>query len=496
MKFGPAHSTIDTVFDSMAEAMQWIRDPKLRVIADALPDGLVIVDQRGLVGLINSAAEAINQVNRTSQIGQPLSLFTRDSALDSGTLVSAYQERAKVSRVVKAADGREFLLTTRPLRNKEGDVVFYVIVQRNLDSIRRRSESNDDTAEFVGIFDCPQVAGRSAEPVIFDPKTAAIVEHAVRALTLNCRVLLIGESGVGKTEVAKYLCDQVMGPAAPFVHVNCGSIPETLFESEMFGYERGAFTGALQRGKAGLIEAANGGLLFLDEIGEIPLTCQAKLLKFLEDGVLQRVGSTGVRRVRVQVIAATNRNLEEMIAAGRFRRDLFYRLTAVTLRLPPLRERRSAIPALIDLFLERMGRRRGTPIVPSEACLHRLNEYHYPGNIRELQNIVEHLAVVSGVTAEEEHLPPSVRIPSAGRLVPLLEEMPCAVAAAGLEPASRPGESEIAPQLELKEQVRRFETHLIQQAIQRLGSKRKAAAALGVDVATIVRKSKEMQLSS
>jgi len=483
----------------MAEAMQWIRDPKLKVIADALPDGLIVVDQRGLVGLINSAAEAINQVNRASQLGRPFSLIARDSALDYGPVVAAYQDGTKISRVVKAADGREFLLTARPLRNKDGDVVFYVIVQRNLESIRRRSESSEELAQFVGIFDRPPVGGRSSDQAIFDPKTAAVVEHAVKALSLNCRVLLVGESGVGKTEVAKHLYDRVMSPGAPFVHVNCGSIPETLFESEMFGYERGAFTGALQRGKVGLIEAADGGLLFLDEVGEIPLTCQAKLLKFLEDGVLQRVGATGVRRVRVQVIAATNRDLEEMIAAGQFRRDLFYRLTAVTLRLPPLRERRSAIPDLIHLFLERLGRRRGAPIVLSEECLRHLYEYDYPGNIRELQNIVEHLAVVSDATAEEKHLPSGVRSRPGARLAPLLEALPrpgtspCAARQAG----GSVGElAEFSPQLQLKEQVRRYEVHLIHQAIQRLGSKRKAAAALGVDIATIVRKSKEAELLS
>lgn len=491
MKFGPAHSTIDTVFDSMAEATQWIREPKLRVIADALPDGVIIVDQRGLVGLINSAAEAINQVKRANQLGQPFTLFARDSALDYGSLVGAYSEGAKTSRVVKGVDGREFLLTTRPLRNKDGEVVFYLIVQRSLEGGHDRFDPSDRPGQLVGVFDRPSSGCRLAEPVIFDPKTAAIVHHAVKALNLNCRVLLVGESGVGKTEVAKHLFEQVMQADAPFVHVNCGSIPETLFESEMFGYERGAFTGALQRGKTGLIEAANGGLLFLDEIGEIPLTCQAKLLKFLEDGLLQRVGGTGIKRVRVQIIAATNRNLEEMIAAGQFRRDLFYRLTAVTLQLPPLRDCPTMIPRLLDMFLDRLGRRRGARLTLGESCRRRLLEYDYPGNIREMQNIVEHLAVVSDATAEEEHLPPSVLD---GGSLALGRQAFTACSCGTHGSASALGEA--FPHFELKEQVKQYEVHLIREAIRRLGSKRKAAAALGVDIATIVRKSKEPQFLS
>ena len=479
----------------MAEAMQWVRDPRLGVIADALPDGLIVVDQRGLVALVNSAAEAINQVNRASQLGQPFSLFARESALDYTALIASHRDGTNVSQVVKATDGCEFLITGRPLRNKEGDVVFYMIVQRNLETIQRRIESGGEPRQLVGLFDRPSADSRSVETVVFDGTTAAIVNHAIKALKLNCRVLLVGESGVGKTEVAKHLYDQVMAPGTPFVHVNCGSIPETLFESEMFGYERGAFTGALQRGKPGLIESANGGVLFLDEVGEIPLTCQAKLLKFLEDGVLQRVGATSSSRVRVQVIAATNRDLEEMIAAGQFRRDLFYRLTTVTLRLPPLREYRSVIPELIELFLRRLERRRGAPLILSEGCLRRLKEYDYPGNIREMQNILEHLAVVSDTTAGEEQLPAAVlkherRIPAHSVGGVFGQEF--AACGCAFDRTERSGDEGL-PRLVLREQVRRYEISLIHDAIQRLGSKRKAAAALGVDIATIVRKSKEVQ---
>jgi len=237
-----------------------------------------------------------------------------------------------------------------------------------------------------------------------------------------------------------------------------------LFESEMFGYERGAFTGALQGGKKGLIETAGGGTLFLDEIGEIPLVSQAKLLKFLEDGTVQRIGAAAQRRVDVRVVAATNRELTAMVAEGSFRRDLYHRLKVVTITVPPLRQQRDQIGPLLDLMLARTNAGRTPALALDAACRARLLAHDFPGNVRELAHVIERLGVVADAVAGLDDLAgdPDFAVP--------------------VDAVSRADEGG------LKAQVQAFEDGLIDEAVRTLGSKRAAARALGVDIGTVVRK--------
>ena len=248
----------------------------------------------------------------------------------------------------------------------------------------------------------------------------------------------------------------------------------------MFGYEKGAFTGALQSGKKGLIESAEGGTLFLDEIGEIPLHSQAKLLKFLEDGIVQRIGGRTGRKVRARVISATNRDLWALVRDGRFRRDLYYRLAVITLELTPLRDQPALIDHLVDHFTGATNQMRSPALTISPDCRARFKAYGFPGNIRELHNLIQHLSVVAGSEAETGHLPPHVSRPSTGADGDFRTEPP-PVSVDETAPAVRP----------LKEQVRSYERGLIENAIRRFGSKRKAAHALGVDIGTVVRKTRK-----
>jgi DNA-binding NtrC family response regulator len=249
-------------------------------------------------------------------------------------------------------------------------------------------------------------------------------------------VLLLGESGTGKQGVARMLHEQSARAAGPFVELNCSAIPENLVESELFGHERGAFSDARER-KPGLVEIADGGTLFLDEIGDLGLPAQAKVLTFLEQRTFRRIGGTTVRRVDTRVVAATNRNLEEMVQARTLREDLYYRLNAITVRLPPLRERRRDIPPLAQHFLAESSRelgRRYRAIAPEAMNI--LERYQWPGNVRELRSIItravllndaevllaEQLPVelVSAVLAA----PPVLAAPGAeARSIPTLEEM-------------------------------------------------------------------------
>ncbi|MCA1628944.1 MAG: sigma-54 dependent transcriptional regulator [Acidobacteria bacterium] len=223
----------------------------------------------------------------------------------------------------------------------------------------------------------------------------ALVQMAEQAARLDSTVVITGESGTGKDVLASFIHAQSARASEPMIRVNCGALPEQLFESEFFGHEKGAFTGATVL-KRGLIEAAEGSTLFLDEIGELPAPMQVKLLHFLENGRFRRVGSTRDRAADVRIIAATNRRLAEDVQQGRFRADLFYRLNVISLHVPPLRERREDIPALIDNFLPLYRERFKRPALSlSDDARRRLSEHDWRGNVRELRNTLERAAALS-----------------------------------------------------------------------------------------------------
>ena len=264
--------------------------------------------------------------------------------------------------------------------------------------------------ELVKEYSFQNMIGNSqAMHVIFD-----LVKRVSQAPT---NVLITGESGTGKEVVAKAI--HYNGPLKdkPFVTINCGAIPENLMESEMFGHKKGSFTGAITD-KVGLFEVADGGTLFLDEVGELPLTIQVKLLRAIQERVIRRVGATDDMKVDVRIIAATNRNLEEMVTKGGFRQDLFYRLNVINIKTPALRERQDDIPLLANHFLQKYNHKLNKSIASiSSEAMEILKNYNYPGNVRELENMIERtVALESGSTILPESLPPMVNTPSGRKM--------------------------------------------------------------------------------
>ena len=262
-------------------------------------------------------------------------------------------------------------LELTPIFDAEHEIVYFV---------ERLAAMN----QAKGISSAQGLVGRA-------PAFQKMLELVSRVAPAEAVVLLEGESGTGKELVANALHQASRRAEGPFTPVDCSGIPENLFESELFGHERGAFTGATAR-KAGLVEAASGGTLFLDEIGEMPLTMQVKLLRLLETGSYRRVGSTEIRRADIRVISATHRALRNMVHDGRFREDLYYRLNVFPIKVPPLRERKSDIPLLVESLLGRVAPER--PLKVSAGALHQLAQGHYQGNIRELRNVLERAALM------------------------------------------------------------------------------------------------------
>jgi two-component system, NtrC family, response regulator AtoC len=251
-----------------------------------------------------------------------------------------------------------------------------------------------------------------------------VLDQAARVSQRDATVLVQGETGTGKELVARAIHHNSRRSKGPFVPINCGAIPRDLVESELFGYVRGAFTGALSN-KTGRIESADGGTLFLDEVGELPLEAQVKLLRVLQEGELPKVGATTPVKIDVRVIAATHRNLSAMVEDGAFREDLYYRLAVVPLRIPPLRERREDIPDLIDALFQRSKDRHELPAVRlSSAVRQRLISYRWPGNVRQLENVLERLVVLSSSDLISEEDLPEELAPATANTIVLWPDLP------------------------------------------------------------------------
>ncbi len=308
------------------------------------------------------------------------------------------------------------------------------------------------------------------------PAFGATLEMALRVAPSAASVLLLGESGTGKELMAKAIHEASPRASAPFVVVECASLSETLFESELFGHEKGAFTGATSA-RVGLAESANGGTLFLDEVGDIPMSMQVKLLRLLETGTFRRVGSSDLRHTDVRVIAATHRPLREMIAQQQFRVDLYHRLSTFPIRLPPLRERREDIPLLADTLLARVAPLRHLSIAP--AGQHRLMSHPFSGNIRELRNVMERAALFcDGDVIELSHIEQALAADAWESGAPTALAVPMVSAPVPALPGHRQAQADAA---------------LWEAAQAHRGSRAELAASLGMSERSLYRKLKALK---
>lgn len=362
-----------------------IHSPSLQEVFDKLPDLILVTDADGNIIQANQAAARFTGLPLEILIGNNVNQLVRQGIYERSLVMDAVKQKKKVAGMIKRPDGLAVMSCSVPLFDSQGEVQFVISSSQIKDAMEEFFQGMERARNELA-----HLRDREKNTLICrSPKMIQIVEKAEIAAGIACPVLLLGESGVGKDVIANYIHRTSARAGEPFIVVNCAAMPENLIESELFGYARGAFSGAHANGKFGLVELADRGTLFLDEVAEIPLTLQAKFLRVLETYESRRLGSVESRKIDFRLIAATNRDIKGLVASGKFREDLYYRLSVFPIRIPPLREREEDIPALVDAFLAEFNKKYGTSKRLSAAAIESVMSYDWPGNVRELRNVVE-----------------------------------------------------------------------------------------------------------
>lgn len=433
-------------------------------------DGIFIADGAGNTLMVNEGCERNYGTPASEFIGRHVSEFEASGLIRPVIATKVIETRQKITAVQETKIGKTIMVTGIPLLDDAGNVRKVVINSRDTTELIQLQEALAHAHEKLHRYELEvnelRMGSASMSGVTFrSPVMKDIATVAMRVSKVNTTVLITGESGVGKEVLARLIHQESPRKNNLFVKINCGAIPHDLLESELFGYQAGAFTGAQRQGKMGLFEVANNGTLFLDEIGELSLDLQVKLLQVLQDKTLVRLGSTRLIAVDVRVIAATNRDLQEMVNLRTFRSDLFYRLNVVPLHVPPLRERREDILPLVQQFLDELNTQYGLKKAFSEQALAILHDYHWPGNVRELHNMIERLVVTT----------PDALI--------RVDSLPASLHGFGISTADS--------SISMKTKADEFERKLVREAVQNFGSTRAAARHLKISQSTVVRRMKE-----
>ncbi|MDM5338562.1 sigma 54-interacting transcriptional regulator [Fictibacillus enclensis] len=442
---------------------------ELDAIIESSYDVIYITDVNGVTLKTNSAIERITGIPKEYYIGKNVDALMKRGILKDSVTQRVLEKKRAVSTIQYNYSGKETLITGNPVFNEQGEVEKVVTNIRDLSelnelqaALRKANELNHSYK--MEIERLKSQSSNESDIILRSPQMKRIYEMAHRIADVDATVLILGETGVGKDVLAKYVHSKsTRSKEGKFIKVNCGAIPPDLLESELFGYERGAFTGANSKGKPGMFELADNGILFLDEIGELPLALQVKLLRTLQEKEIRRVGGTASKKINVRIIAATNRNLKEMVTKGEFREDLYYRLNVVPIVIPSLKERKEDIFPLLHLFLEMVNEKYGTRKTIDNSLHDFFHSYHWPGNVRELANLIERLTLMS----KSDIL--SIR------------DLPG-------EYTEYTSEEEISSDMTLKEVVEMAEKRALLQAVKTYKSTYEIAQALDTSQPTIVRK--------
>lgn len=431
---------------------------KLLAILDSVDEGIMVINKKFQIDLFNNYCEKVYHCRKEEAIGTDIrELIGQDAP--AVKLINSGLKYDNVEVNFKTERGEVHYLTTgRPIIDDNNITIGAVASIKDIHKAIEIANVISGTTE--GAFKEIVGNGNGIE------KVKKIVQTVAKS---DSTILFRGESGTGKELFAKAVQSLSSRKNSPFVTINCAALPDNLIESELFGYEKGSFTGAMNSGKEGLFKEAHGGTLFLDEIGELSMVLQAKLLRVLQEGVIRKIGSTKEENVDVRIIAATNRNLEEMIKQGKFREDLYYRLNVIPIIIPPLRDRLEDISSLVNLFICKFNKKLNKEIKGTElSFINKLLQYNWPGNIRELQNVIEMaMNLCDGEFISSQNL---------------------IIDIGGVTSEEKKMNLDVNKALKLKEVVEICEKQAIVTALKRNKSLRKTAKELGVSHTTIINK--------
>lgn len=472
------------VFEKIAKKFEFyqLQNRELNAIFESVSDGIWVCDGDGIVLDINEASEKLSEIKKEDVIGKSIYELVDEGMYDESSVIKALEEKQRVTIVqnIKRIQ-KKVLVTATPVFNEEGDISLVVVNSRDmtllntmrvkLEKSLQESDKLKDTLKEINLLELNKkgvIGGSEA--------FQSILKVALKLSRIEgSNILLLGESGTGKGLLAKFVHKCSKRNDKTFIQINCAAVPENLLEAELFGYERGAFTGANEKGKVGLLELSHNGTLFLDEIGELPLLLQSKLLKYLDDNEVMRIGGVKSRKINCTIIAATNRNLESLVKQKRFRKDLFYRINTFTINIPPLRERTEDIFDLVDYYLPAYNKKFKTMKKISPAALEKLQTYPFPGNVRELKNILKKGVVLSESTYLDNYLTNGL---------PLIRH------------SRKPVTTEDSSLINFRSMMLASEKEILLQALEGNTTTREIAKKLQIDHSTVVRKLKKHNLST
>ena len=453
---------------------------QLKTIFKASHDGIWVCDGHGKVIDINEASEKLNGIHAKHIIGKNVTDLVNGGLFDRSVTLEVLETKRQVSVIQEIKRTKKILLATgTPAFDDEGNIFLVVVnerdmtqlnaIQKQLEQSRMVTEKYKDKLAELSLLEL-----KDQEIVAEDKKMRQVLHLALKLAHLSASdILILGESGTGKGLLAKFIHKNSNRSKKPFIQINCAALPENLLEAELFGYEKGAFTGARQEGKAGLFELAHEGTLFLDEIGDLPHSLQAKLLKYLDDHEIMRLGGLKSKKIDCTIIAATNRDLEGLVQQKRFRRDLFFRLNTFTIRIPALRERTDDIFELVSFYMQKYGKAYRLNRRISPDALKALQAYPFPGNVRELKNILKKAVVMSEHESVDEMINQSLSADAGHCVTPSIH--------------AHQGKG-------MTDQIFDVEKEILQNAMTRCKSTREMARYLKISQPTVVRKLKKHRL--
>jgi PAS domain S-box-containing protein len=373
---------------------------ELEAIIESSSDGLYVTDGHANTIRLNQAYERITGLRREELLGRNMKDLVKDGIFDKSVTLEVLKKRQSCTIMQSVLNNKQVMVTGNPFFDEMGEIALVITNVRDMTELNELRAKIEETRRlssryYEALLEQKQYEHVMEEMVVKSEPMMRVVQRSVKVARVETSVLLTGESGVGKSMLARIIHHMSPRKNQPLVKINCGTIPDSLMESELFGYEKGAFTGARSSGKAGLIEMAHKGTVFFDEIGDLKLDMQVKLLQIIEEKSFIRVGGTRPQSVDIRIIAASYHDLMELVAAGQFRNDLYYRLSVVPIHIPPLRDRKDDIPILVYKILEKFNQSMKLKKRIAPEVVDRLMNYHYPGNVRELINIMERMIILS-----------------------------------------------------------------------------------------------------